>query len=496
MKCQNSSCQAELPEGARFCIVCGATAPVAGNAYESPPQQDQRSTSGLLLAAAVLLGLAIIVVAAYFLYQFLFSGPDTLVYALQDEGAFGYANSIGVMAKDGKDNVEIARDRDGFVLVGEAAHGHSYLAPNGRWLALFERNDSNWDLALTSIEGGAPIYTDKVFPTSATLAAQGFSPDGRLYAYTTYDNDDREYGLHVVNDQGVEILFVPNAAFGDFFPDGDSLLIVETDNDGLFSTLSSVDLNDGIVNRITDLSEDSVWVRPIVSPDGKQVYFYSDQELLKTSTDGGAAQQVYEFESRYSSTFLSPDEEYLVVYDRSASDNLGDLRLMAMEEEQQVRIDRDVNLAGGGTHLGERPVAFSNNGKLVAYLTDDADNLSLYVTGVAGQERRRISDDNSWMTFAFSPNSKQIAYIEGSRSDQPGDLYVANVDGTERQRLDVDVWSFRYTPDGRYIVYSKVEDLIRRNPESTILRIRPNGEGQELLHASQNGLITMLDWVD
>jgi Tol biopolymer transport system component len=141
----------------------------------------------------------------------------------------------------------------------------------------------------------------------------------------------------------------------------------------------------------------------------------------------------------------------------------------------------------------EKAVDFSPNGNLVAYVTSPPGSLRLYVADTDGRNRRRISGENAWITFAFSPNGRQIAFIEGSNTNRPGALYIADTDGGNRLRLDVNVWSFRFIDGGRRIIYSRVEDMDRGRPESEIYRIRADGRNQELLLGVQNGIISLLD---
>jgi dipeptidyl aminopeptidase/acylaminoacyl peptidase len=285
---------------------------------------------------------------------------------------------------------------------------------------------------------------------------------------------------------------MPGLVFGDFFHDHRYLLVVETDEEGLFAALARLDVDTGNLERIADLSDSSGWVRPAIGPNDERVYYYADRALVAVDVDGGEAEQVHEFESHRSAAFFAANAQTLVIYDQPEGGSLGELRLLEPEDNRSIRIDRDVNLSTTSVHVGARGIAFSDNGKLVAYCSGQAGELGLYVIGRDGSDRRRLSNDNLWITFGFSPNSRKIAYIEGEDLREPGTLYVANVDGSERVRLDAEVWSFQFTQNGRHLVYSKVYDLEQNEPQSELYRISLNGKDQELISRSVDGLITLL----
>jgi Tol biopolymer transport system component len=346
------------------------------------------------------------------------------------------------------------------------------------------------------MEGGAPVLVDEDAVRSSSLGTMGFSPNGRYFGYTTYGDRTDDVALHVVDGTGAEVLMVPYAAFGAFFPDGERILVVETDEDGRSDGLAWVDLDEGTPNRITHLAGSSGWIRPVVLADGERIAFHSDEELLVMEVTGGAAQRLYEFDSPASAFFLAPDNEQLVVYDQFEGERVGELRLIDFDDNSSTRVDTDLNLQPWSNRPGEQAIKFSPDGDRIAYLAGDSGNLSLYVTGVDGRNRHRISDDNAWSTFDFAPNGREIAFIEATSANSPGALYVADVDGGNRLRLDVDVWSFRFIDGGRRIIYSKVDDLDRGDAESEIYRIDVDGDKQELVRGFQSGLISFLTVLD
>lgn len=490
---QCPSCGNEVPADAKFCKFCGHS--LQGSPPPAPPTPRPRQRRWSLYGA-ILLVLLLGIVAVYLVVSNLvsvISGKPQILYAIQDEGTSDAISTLMIMNGDGDGHLEVAYDRDGLYLASAGYGEPQYLAPDGRWLAYFERTDEGWELVVASADGGSPLLVDNNAVRSTAVGTLGFSPDSRHFAYTTFNDRNDEIALHVLDATGAEVLMVPDVAFGSFFPDGNRLLVLETDDEGLFDGLAWLELNEGTPNRITNLTESSGWVRPLVLPDGNRISFYSEGELLMMDVAGGAAQRLHEFDSPASAVFVAPGGDYLTVYDQFVGESVGELRLINLADNRSIRIDTDSNLSPWGNRPGERAIDFSPDGKFVAYAADEPGNLSLYVTGVDGANRRRISDDNAWLTFAFSPNSRQIAFIEATDARRAGTLYIADMDGGNRLRLDVDVWSFRFIDGGRRLLYSKVQDIDRGDPESEIYRIDADGDNQELLLGVQDGIISFVE---
>jgi len=116
----------------------------------------------------------------------------------------------------------------------------------------------------------------------------------------------------------------------------------------------------------------------------------------------------------------------------------------------------------------------------------------LYTIKTDGSSRVRLAKDAQSFNFLFSPDKRRIAYIKFYTTEEGGDLYISNFNGKDMKRLDSGVWSFRFVDGGKYIVYVKVTDLDRGNPESEIYRIRIDGQKKERLLDADDGLYTFI----
>ena len=85
--------------------------------------------------------------------------------------------------------------------------------------------------------------------------------------------------------------------------------------------------------------------------------------------------------------------------------------------------------------------------------------------------------------FAWSPDGRRIAYLEGSPSPA-GAAYVVNADGTGKQRLTgplmVDLGLPSWSPDGRTIAFTGGSVIYTVHADGTGLRNLTHGPGHNL----------------
>jgi dipeptidyl aminopeptidase/acylaminoacyl peptidase len=126
-----------------------------------------------------------------------------------------------------------------------------------------------------------------------------------------------------------------------------------------------------------------------------------------------------------------------------------------------------------GAH-GIRQVAISPDGQRVAWVAADSTPSSprgIYVCSLASRAstRRRITagsgdDASDEPEIAWSPDSRQLAFLSNAQSPDQLQLYVANVNGGEARRLtdvkgalNTPSWS----PDGKSVAFLFTEDAPR-----------------------------------
>jgi len=223
-----------------------------------------------------------------------------------------------------------------------------------------------------------------------------------------------------------------------------------------------------------------------VSSDGKTIYYTDNTGLMALSVTGGSDSSVYESEL-IDWAFFSPDGRMIAILD----DKKDALYLYDTKRKSTTRIDKDVFLDIDFDLTFNSTVSFSSDSKYLAYIVGPGD-LELYVVKVDGSDRVRLAENAQAFRFAFSPDKQHIAYIKWDNTYKGGDLYITRLDGSESKRLETGVWSFRFIEGGKYIVYTKVEDLDRGAPESEIYRIRIDGQKKERLLDVDDGLFTFI----
>jgi hypothetical protein len=146
-------CGKEIGADAKFCTVCGYALQAESGATRAPAPLPRRAPQRAgrrwpLLLPGVIVLIAIIGVGAVLLSGLSrvsgIGGDTRILYTLQDEGPFQPINGLMIMNQDGEDNLEIAYARDGLYVPGASYGEPPFLAPNGRWLAYYERTDDGF----------------------------------------------------------------------------------------------------------------------------------------------------------------------------------------------------------------------------------------------------------------------------------------------------------------------------------------------------------------
>nr|NQU89085.1 PD40 domain-containing protein [Bacteroidota bacterium] len=117
----------------------------------------------------------------------------------------------------------------------------------------------------------------------------------------------------------------------------------------------------------------------------------------------------------------------------------------------------------------DRDAVWSPDGKLIAYLSDQDGEYQVYTINPDGREEPvKLTNfkDGYRHTLKWSPDSKMIAF-----TDQTLTLYILDVstkkltkvDKAEYENVDVSInlkpiYDFSWSPDSRYIAYSKMDD--------------------------------------
>ena len=471
---------------------------------EADPADKKSSARVWLLigGGCVLLACFLVVLAAgaFFGYRYLTSGSEEIFYILYEDNYDDLIDLLVRMDSDGSDIEELINERDGFFMGTQAPYlGLNPFSPNGEMIVV-RSGDWGEELILHHIDRNTSTYIrEQTFPGGIF---EGFSRDDKYFAFTAIDEDIEEITLIVINQDGDEVLAKRDLFFGAFSPTRDQIAAFEIDvRDEELRGIGLLNIQN---EQYTELERLNIEVNEVnqlltfFSPDGRTLYYRDHDELMSISTSGGRPRSVYRFDDPdIGLAFFPPNSDHAVILDSTNYDNY-DMYSLDPRSDDLVKIDDDVffDFLWGSDIWSQNyyqpTIVFSPDGEYVAYMVDKFDEFDVYVARLDNGERTRIVSSVYWIEFTFSPDGNQIAYIDFGEYEDGGDLYIIDIDGSNEVRLDRDVWSVQFVPNGRYLIYSVVSDPYSDRPESDVYRIKPDGDDRERIISGEDGIITLI----
>jgi Tol biopolymer transport system component len=130
---------------------------------------------------------------------------------------------------------------------------------------------------------------------------------------------------------------------------------------------------------------------------------------------------------------------------------------------------------------------------VLAYASDEAGSLDLFVTSVGGSPARRLTGSPlDEFSPTWSPDGRRIAYRVNPRRGDTGDIWIMRSDGTRKRNLTrtprVADWSPAFSPDGTRIAYFSAMDVwIMRSDGTKKRNVTRNGALNEYPTWSPDG---------
>ena len=173
----------------------------------------------------------------------------------------------------------------------------------------------------------------------------------------------------------------------------------------------------------TQLSNGNLARNPICSPDGKWVYYYDGAGLKKVPLEGGQTEPVpaSQVEGMYGfgGQAISPDGKRLVFSadvnlpnnPQSVISKLALVTLDAVSQTHPLLLQPDLRLATGGGTGFTNPIAFTPDGKSVAYIVRDQGVDNIFVQSLDGSPGHQITNFTSQhiAEFQWSLDGKTLA---------------------------------------------------------------------------------------
>ena len=126
--------------------------------------------------------------------------------------------------------------------------------------------------------------------------------------------------------------------------------------------------------------------------------------------------------------------------------------------------------------IREENVAWSPDGKWIAYLSDRTGEEEIYLTPQDGMGKEvRITTDGSMHRFqpVWSPDSKKLLY-----ADKSNRLFYIDVDEKKPVQIDqgkyADLTDYNWSPDSKWAVYAKAAENSNRRNLSLLARRQKN----------------------
>jgi tricorn protease len=433
--------------------------------------------------------------------------------------AFTYLADIWTADEDGRNIKRITTNK--------ARDAYPRFSPDGKWIAFSSDRNGNFDVFIVPSEGGTP---KQLTFHSADDTVLGWTPDSRAVLFASSRGDDFMSKLYTVSiDGGIErnadADMGVNACYS---PDGKKLAINRKGQvywrkyyRGAMNT--DVTVMDIANKKFTDLTDfDGMDSWPMWSTDGF-IYFVSDREgegltnIWRVPEAGGKADRVTSFKTgdvRFPA--ISADGK-VIVFEHDfgvwkldvASRKATPIKLdISAETEENLAEVRDFNSQADDYDLApsshrivfsihgeiftapaeegdlhqitdsparDKEPEYSPDGKSIAFISDRSGREEIYIAAADGSgEPQKITDlDTLKFSFAWSPDSKEIAYTTSDsklRKYSVDTKQTLELSSSKYGNIGAPVWS----PDGKWIAFSKV-DYVRT---SDVYLIPSNG-GEE-----------------
>jgi Tol biopolymer transport system component/predicted Ser/Thr protein kinase len=332
-------------------------------------------------------------------------------------------------------------------------HRFPRWSPDGTRISFRRSLPESWEIYIVPALGGAP----RRLPTPEFTGELVWSPSGEQIAFRTPD------AIFVGPTEGGGARKLTDAVAPSclsWSPEGDRIAFT-SGNLGYLNNLNAAPSSIWFVNvtsdkpvRVTDAHQD---FSPVWEPDGKSLLFVSDRgggrDIYRVSI-GPAGEPVSEAERLTTGldvfTMASSADSRMISYSvATLRQNIWTLPIpqkgsMSVTEARPITTRNQV----------VECVAVSEDGKWLAFGSDQAGNQSLYKVPVGGSEPVQLTTASTIGSPSWSPDGKEIAF-HTFRADNR-DIFVIPADGgTVRQLTNHPAHEFypQRSPDGKRVVF-------------------------------------------
>ena len=323
--------------------------------------------------------------------------------------------------------------RDIYVPPGDRSMAHhSYLSPNGKWVAVVEMDSRGDFLPCRVVPFDGSSKPQVVGPPGRRCVQAAWSPDGKWLYLNVETDADHLWRQKFPGGQPEQITFGPTSQEGIAFePGGKAFLTAVGTQD------STVWLHDKDGDH--QLAFEGNVLSPVFSHDGSALYFLSSKsevtqtELWRRDLKTGRTDSVlpnYKIEASSNGTYgdysVSADEKWIAF---TARDDKGQSRIWVAPTNHRSAPRRFES-----EHVEDSP-SFIPDGEIV-FRSVESDGNYLYRMKVDGTARTRISSQRVLDIHAVSPDGRWVVAISASEDEEHSILtYAFAIDGSRSFRL-------------------------------------------------------------
>lgn len=232
--------------------------------------------------------------------------------------------------------------------------------------------------------------------------------------------------------------------------------------------------------------------QPSFSPDGETILFYSNKIGIGIMTSDGKGKTPLINDNDINNKVgrdsinpvYSPDGEKVAFATKNdIYDYRGDIYICDKDGSNVIRLTYltpDIEAPGESVAIPLKKPIFSPDGSRIVFVHTEADHSRswIYTINVDGTDLKRLSNEDTYdINPVYSPDGKKILYTS-HRSKKTtgyyvfsfrcsdGDVYIMNIDGSEKKRLTDGKSNYQnpsISPDGNIIAYAGGEDISEGN---------------------------------
>ncbi|HFQ92795.1 MAG TPA: hypothetical protein ENK32_02210, partial [Anaerolineae bacterium] len=195
-------------------------------------------------------------------------------------------------------------------------------------------------------------------------------------------------------------------------------------------------------------------IQPHLNRGNTQIVFArkdGDYEIIKMNADGSGQIALTANNADDGNPAWSPDGTKIVF--ESYRDGQAEIYVMNANGTGQTRLTTHGDFDG--------MPAWSPDGTKIAFVSRRTGGYRIWVMNADGSNQMQISTQPYSLRPQWSPDGTQIAFDADSDGDGWQDLWRMNADGSNQLEVfdpggDQDVWTGSWSPDGRYISFTKI----------------------------------------